>query len=89
MTFDGQELYPSLIEKVAALGFSLVTNHAFVDGNKRIAHAAMETMLMLNGVELEASLDEQETFMLALAAGELERSDLQDWLDKNSRPVES
>jgi death-on-curing protein len=52
MAFGGQELYPSLAEKAAALGFSLVCNHPFMDGNKRIGHAAMETFLVLNGWEL-------------------------------------
>lgn len=42
MTFDGRELYPTMAEKAAALGFSLIQNHPFVDGNKRTAHAAME-----------------------------------------------
>jgi len=41
MSYDGQDLYPTLIEKVAALGFSLINNHPFVDGNKRIGHAAL------------------------------------------------
>lgn len=41
MTFDGQELYSTLSEKVAVLGFSLIKNHPFIDGNKRIGHAAM------------------------------------------------
>ncbi|WP_315792135.1 type II toxin-antitoxin system death-on-curing family toxin [Fischerella sp. JS2] len=42
MTFAGEELYPSIIEKAVALGFSLIKNHPFIDGNKRIDHAAME-----------------------------------------------
>ena len=46
MTFGGQDLYPNLPEKAAALGFSLVCNHPFVDGNKRIGHAALETFLV-------------------------------------------
>ncbi|MCP9468975.1 MAG: type II toxin-antitoxin system death-on-curing family toxin [Nitrospira sp.] len=49
MTFDGAELYPTVVEKAASLGFSLIQNHPFVDGNKRTAHAAMETFLVLNG----------------------------------------
>jgi death-on-curing protein len=49
MSFGGEELYPSLAEKAAALGFSPVCNHPFVDGNKRVGHAAMETFLVLNG----------------------------------------
>lgn len=49
MTFGGNELYPSLAEKAAALGFSLIQNHPFADGNKCTGHAAMETFLALNG----------------------------------------
>ena len=49
MTFGGEDLYPSLLEKAAALGFSIIMNHPFVDGNKRIGHAAMETFLVMNG----------------------------------------
>ena len=49
MTFDGREMYPTLGEKAAALGFSLVCNHPFADGNKRIGHASMELFLILNG----------------------------------------
>jgi death-on-curing protein len=48
MAFSGQELYPSLVDKAAALGFSLVLNHPFVDGNKRIGHASLEKFLILN-----------------------------------------
>lgn len=58
MTFGGVDLYSALVEKAAALGFSLIKNHPFVDGNKRIGHAAMETHLVLNGHELDTSVDE-------------------------------
>jgi prophage maintenance system killer protein len=51
-TFDGVDLYPSLAGKAAALGYSLIMNHPFIDGNKRIGHAALEATLMLNGHEL-------------------------------------
>lgn len=59
--FGGQELYPSLVEKAAAPGYFLIQNHPFVDGNKRIGHAAMETLLVLNGFEISASVDEQRS----------------------------
>lgn len=49
MTFANRELYPTLVEKASALGFSLIQNHPFVDGNKRVGHAAMETFLVLIG----------------------------------------
>jgi death-on-curing protein len=87
MTFGGHDLYPSLQEKAAALCFSLVANHPFVDGNKRVAHAAMETFLMLNGSELKATVDEQERLMLALAAGQTSRDALVVWI--RSRVVQS
>ncbi|WP_129633868.1 type II toxin-antitoxin system death-on-curing family toxin [Candidatus Oscillochloris fontis] len=79
-TFDQQDLYPSLIEKTAALGFTLIRNHPFVDGNKRIGHAAMELFLILNGWEIVASVDAQEDLILQLAAGTLNRDDLVMWL---------
>jgi death-on-curing protein len=50
-TFEGADLYPSLAEKGTALAYSLVSNHPFVDGNKRIGHAALDTFLVLNGFE--------------------------------------
>lgn len=83
MSFDGEDLYPGVVDKAAALCFSLVTNHPFVDGNKRVGHAAMETFLVLNGYELEASLEEQEQLMLSLAAGDLERSELVRWISEH------
>lgn len=80
MTVGGNDAYPTLVEKVAALGYSLVRNHGFVDGNKRIAHAAMEVFLVLNGMEIHAPVDDQEQFMFSLAAGGASREGLTDWL---------
>lgn len=80
MTFGDQDLYPTLVEKAAALCFSLVRNPPFLDGNKRVGHAAMETLLILNGFEIEAGVDDQEAFVLALAAGEVDRDQLVTWL---------
>ena len=86
MAFGGSDLYPTLEEKAAALCFSLVSNHAFVDGNKRIAHAAMEALLMLNGFELQASVDEQERVMLSLASSSFAREELVEWIREHSTP---
>jgi len=80
----GQDAYPTLIEKAAAMGYSLIRNHGFVDGNKRIAHAAMEVFLVMNGIEITAALDEQEQFVLSLAAGEVSRDGLIAWLQSNT-----
>ena len=80
MTFDGVDLYPTLVDKAAALGFSLINNHPFVDGNKRVGQAAMEIFLILNGYEIEATVDEQEKLILDIAASRLKREDLVSWL---------
>lgn len=63
-----------------ALGFGLALNHPFIDGNKRIAHAAMAVFLDLNGHTIEPTVDEQERLMLDLAAGQLRREELTAWL---------
>lgn len=85
-TFGGQELYPDLIAKAATLCFALVMNHAFLDGNKRVGHAAMETFLLLNNYEVNAGVDEQEQIILLLAAGELDRDSFTAWLREHTTP---
>lgn len=78
--FGGQEFYSSLPEKAAALGYSLAMNHAFIDGNKRIAHAAVEAFLLRNKYELAVGVDEQEATILQLASGQLTRQQFEDWI---------
>jgi len=80
MAFGGQDLYPTVVEKGAALAFSLVRNHPFMDGNKRAGHAALETFLVLNGFEVNASVDEQEQVILDLAAGRMQREEFTEWV---------
>jgi death-on-curing protein len=80
MSFDENDLYPTVIEKAAALGFSLVQNHPFVDGNKRVGHAAMEVFLVLNGWEISASVDEQERIIIDVASGQLDQPGFTTWL---------
>lgn len=86
-TFEGVDLYATLAAKAAALGHALALNHAFVDGNKRVAHAALETFLVLNGSELAAPGDEAERTMLALAAGGLSREQLTTWVERHLVPL--
>ena len=83
VSVGGEDAYPTLVDKAAALGYSLIRNHGFFDGNKRIAHAAMEVFLVMNGIAIRAPADEQEHFMLSLAAGEVSREALTDWLRSN------
>jgi death-on-curing protein len=88
-SFGGADLHQGLIEKAAALGFALAQGHAFVDGNKRVAHAAMATFLLLNGAEIGAAIDEQERLMLDLASGRVSRAELASWLEQHvSRPTD-
>ena len=70
MTFGGQDLYPTVIEKAVALCFSLIRNHPFIDGNKRVGHAAMEAFLISNGYEIDATVDIQEQIILGVASPE-------------------
>ena len=88
MTFAGEDLYPTITHKAAALGFSIINNHPFIDGNKRIGHAALEVFLVLNGFEINASVDEQEQVILQVASGQLGREDLKNWLDAHLLPIQ-
>ncbi len=88
MTFGGDDLYPTVAEKAAALGHSLIQNHPFVDGNKRVGHAAMEVLLVLNGYEISASVDEQEKIVLSVASGHMSRAEFGEWLKQHVAEVE-
>ena len=80
MTFGGEDLYPDLPSKSAALLHSLVANHAFVDGNKRIGAAAAELFLLVNGLKILASDDELEELTMQVAKGELEVEGITIWI---------
>lgn len=88
MTFDGHDLYPTLIRKAAAVGYSLIRNHPFIDGNKRIGHATMEVFLVLNGFEIQAEVDEQEQIILSVAAGQLSREEFVAWVEAHTHTME-
>jgi len=81
MTFDGVDLYTTIPRKAAALGHSLISNHPFIDGNKRVGHAAMEVMLLLNGHEIVGSVDEQEEVILSVASGTMSRDKFMSWTE--------
>ena len=82
-SFGGEDLYPDLASKAAALGHSLIQNHPFVDGNKRVGHGAMEVFLLLNGHEIDASVDEQEKIIIDVASGKISRIELSEWISKH------
>lgn len=68
-TIDGIDAYPSLEHKAAALVHSILRNHALVDGNKRLALAALIAMLGMNGRRLRMSNDDAHDFIVAIASG--------------------
>lgn len=88
-SFGGVDPYPDVPSKAAALGFSLIQNHPFVEGNKRVGHAALETFLQLNGAELSAGVDDAERVVLAIASGKLNRSQFTEWVSANMRATDS
>lgn len=79
-TYGGAEMYPSIQQKAARLGFGLVKNHAFLDGNKRIGAHAMLAFLMLNRIELTYTQEELSDIFLKLAAGESGFEELLKWI---------
>ena len=82
-TFDGEELYPTKQEKAARLGFSLISNHAFVDGNKRIGMYVMMTFLEVNGIRIRPTVADVARVGLAVAAGEMKYEELLAWILEN------
>lgn len=79
-SFDGKDLYPTKEEKGAKLGFSLVSNHAFLDGNKRIGVYVMLSFLEMNGVRIRCDDQELVRVGLSLADGSMKYEDLLNWI---------
>lgn len=84
-TVLGDDAYPSVADKAAALMHSLARNHALVDGNKRLAWAATRVFCLLNGHDVDFAVDEAEAIVLAVARGELEVADIAASIDKHLR----
>ena len=79
-TFGGQELYPTVLEKAARLGFGLIHNHPFIDGNKRIGTHAMLVFLDINNITLSYEDDDLISAILRAASGDMDDSELLEWL---------
>ena len=82
-SFDGQELYPSKQEKGARLGYALIANHAFVDGNKRIGMYAMLTFLEVNGIHLNCGNEDVIKVGLGVASGTMKYEDVLAWVNEH------
>lgn len=82
-TFDGIELYPSKEEKAARLGYSLISNHAFVDGNKRLGMYIMISFLELNGIKIDANNEDVVKLGLSVASGNANYNDILNWINEH------
>jgi len=82
-TFSGIKLYPSVLEKASRLGYGLIKNHPFADGNKRIGTHAMLVFLMLNGIEISYQDEELIQLVLGTASGTYDAGQILIWLRKH------
>ncbi len=84
-TFDGKELYPSPIDKAAAILESIVKNHPFTDGNKRTGYVLARLLLMNEQLDIHAEQDPKYQLVISISTGELSFDQIKEWLEKNSR----
>jgi death on curing protein len=84
-TFDNSELYPSILEKAAALIESILINHPFVDGNKRSGYTLLRLYLLAYGVDITASPDNKYEFVINIASGTLKYDGIVTWLKGNTK----
>lgn len=82
-TFDGKDLFPSKEEKAARLGVGLISNHAFVDGNKRIGMYVLLSFLELNGIYIDATDDDVVDAGLSIACGDMKYDGLLEWINNH------
>lgn len=83
-TFDGHDLYPSIIQKAARIGYSLVSNHPFIDGNKRIGIHIMLVFLAINGIEISCTQEDLIKIGLSLADDTMTFEELSVWLSSHN-----
>ncbi|MFZ1806299.1 MAG: type II toxin-antitoxin system death-on-curing family toxin [Cyclobacteriaceae bacterium] len=79
-TFDGKDLYPDPVDKAAAIFESIVSNHPFVDGNKRTAYVLMRLILRRNQLDIEVNQDVKYGFVIKAAKGELTFDEIKTWI---------
>lgn len=85
LTYGGEELYKTKEEKAARLGYSLISNHAFVDGNKRIGVYVMLTFLEVNGIRMNPTNEDVINLGLKVASGEMKYDEILDWVNKHKK----
>ena len=82
-TFDSKDLYPSAIDKAAAIFQSIIINHPFIDGNKRMAYALMMILLLEDGLDIEIAEEEKYNFVIKSAKGETDFEEIKSWIIDN------
>ena len=83
-TFDGHDLYPSIIQKAARIGYSLVSNHPFIDGNKRIGIHIMLVFLAINGIDISCTQEDLIKIGISLADDTMTFEELSVWLSSHN-----
>lgn len=86
-SFGGQELYPDVIAKAAAFLESIITNHPFVDGNKRTGILGRMAFLLNNRYVVTATVNERYDFVIQIASGELGYDQILHWLKNNTKEI--
>ena len=84
-TFDQKDLYPSPVEKAAAILESILINHPFIDGNKRTGYVLMRLTLMEGGMDIKASQKEKYEFVIKVSEGKLDISRIKEWIASHIR----
>ena len=84
-TFDDKELYPTAIDKAAALAESILNNHPFIDGNKRTGYVLMRLFLLQNGQDINATQVEKYEFVISIASSKIRFEEIVSWLEKHSK----
>lgn len=82
-TFDGNELYPSPIEKAAAMLESIVKNHPFIDGNKRTGYVLARLCLMKEHVDILADQNQKYAFVIDISTGKMDFEQIKEWLERH------
>ena len=83
-TFGGTDLYPTIFEKAAAIGESLIMNHPFIDGNKRTGYLLMEALLRFGGYKINSDDEELYNFVISISTGATSFEEIVEWLQKNT-----
>jgi death on curing protein len=86
-TFDGKDLYSTIYDKAAALVESLVKNHAFIDGNKRIGYVMLRFYLLEYGYDLSASQTDKYNFIIKISRGKLDFAGIKDWIINHTQKI--